>query len=432
MIEKMNILIIGGGGREHALTWKIAQSPLVEKLYIAPGNAGTASLGSNVPIDAEDIDQLLAFAQDKKIGLTVVGPEAPLAAGLVDRFTDAGLLAFGPSQKAAQLEASKAFMKQILDDAQVPTARYEVHTDRDAAVACLDRLGGVAVVKADGLAAGKGVVVATTRDEAVAAIDAALFDKTFGDAGAKLVIEEFLPGEEASILAFCDGEKVIMMPASQDHKRIGEGDTGPNTGGMGAYSPAPVVTEDMIPGIKKDIIEATAASLKQAGAPYRGILYAGLMIAPDGTIKVLEFNCRFGDPECQPIMARMTSDIVPVLIGCAKGDLGDVNVTWSDDAAICVVMAAGGYPGSYEKGKPIFGIDEANSVEGVTVFHAGTALADSGSVVTSGGRVLGVTATGTTIQEALRAVYAGVNKISWEGCQYRRDIAYRAIDRGDA
>lgn len=427
----MKILVVGSGGREHALVWKISQSPLVEGVYVAPGNAGTARMKKveNVTIGADEIGLLAQFAEEKEVDLTVVGPEAPLADGIVDAFLRDELLIFGPSKAAARLEGSKVFMKEVLTKAGVPTAKYEVHTDRDEAVAALERFGETVVVKADGLAAGKGVVVASNRDEAVAAIEMMLVDNKFGDAGATIILEETLPGEEASILAFCDGKNVVMMPSSQDHKRIGDGDTGPNTGGMGAYSPAPVVTPEMADWIEENVMKKTVATLAEMGAPYKGILYGGLMIGPDGP-KVLEFNVRFGDPECQPIMKRMDSDIVPILMACAEGNLEGVKVDWSDEAAVCVVMAAGGYPGSYEKGKVITDIDDADELPGVTVFHAGTLPNAIGQIATSGGRVLGVTATGADVKEAIDRAYAGVATIKFDGEQHRSDIGAKALGRG--
>lgn len=426
-MENLKVLVVGSGGREHALAWKISQSPLVARLYCAPGNAGTASIAENVPISAEDVDQLLAFARENEIDLTVVGPEAPLTLGIVDAFEEAGLAAFGPGKKAAELEGSKAFMKDILTKAGVPTAHYETHTNRDEAVAALDRFEAGVVVKADGLAAGKGVIVCGSRDEAVAAIDQMMTDKAFGVSGERVILEEALEGEEASILAFCDGNDLVMMPSSQDHKRIGDGDTGPNTGGMGAYSPAPVITDELSEWVENNIMRKTLRALADEGRPYKGVLYAGLMITSAGP-KVLEFNCRFGDPECQPIIMRMKSDIMPALMACAKGDLSGVTVEWSDHAAVCVVMASGGYPGVYEKGKVINGLDEARAVDGVVVFHAGTKL-DGGAVVTSGGRVLGVTAIGATVTEAIDIAYEAVSKISWEDAVYRKDIGRKAVLR---
>lgn len=427
-MDKLNILVAGGGGRESALAWKISQSPLAGRIYAAPGNAGTARVAENVPIDAEDIAGLVKLAKEKSIDLAVVGPEAPLVGGIVDAFQKAGILAFGPSGKAAQLEGSKIFMKELLREAGVPTARYEAIVDREAAMAALDRFGEKVVVKADGLAAGKGVVVAGSRAEAAEAVDAMMTRKTFGEAGARIILEEALEGEEASIMAFCDGENYVMMPSSQDHKRIGEGDTGPNTGGMGAYSPAPVITGEMGRWIEKNIIRKTMEAMAARGRPYRGVLYAGLMITGDGP-KVLEFNCRFGDPECQPVMTRMKSDIVPVLLACARGDLSGVELSWFDKHAVCVVMASKGYPGRYEKGKVIHGLSEAEAMEGVFVFHAGTKLSEDGKVTTAGGRVLGVTAVGEAIQDAIDTVYAAVSRISWDGAVYRKDIGRRAVFR---
>jgi phosphoribosylamine--glycine ligase len=404
---------------------------LVEKVYAAPGNAGTGSVvnAENIAIAATDIAGLIRFARENDVRLTVVGPEAPLVAGIVDAFEKAGLPVFGPSSSAARLEGSKVFMKEILTRAGVPTARYEVHTDATEAIAALARFGDRVVVKADGLAAGKGVVVASNREEAVAAIESMLTEKIFGDAGATIILEETLDGEEASILAFCDGARVVMMPASQDHKRIGDGDTGPNTGGMGAYSPAPVVTPAMTEWIRENIMQKTVDALAAVGVPYKGILYAGLMIGAAGP-KTLEFNVRFGDPECQPIMMRMASDIVPVLLGCAAGDVRGVALSWNEGAAVCVVMAAGGYPAAYENGRPIAGLDEAGALDDVVVFHAGTAKDAAGRVVTAGGRVLGVTATAPTVAEAVDRAYAAVDRISWDGAVHRTDIGKKALGRG--
>jgi phosphoribosylamine--glycine ligase len=426
--QHLNILVIGGGGREHALAWKIAQSPLVNKLYCAPGNAGTDGVAVNLPIAADDVVGLLAFAKQNDIGLTVVGPEAALAKGVVDAFESAGLLIAGPSQKAALIEGSKVFMKEILTKANIPTARYEVHTSKEAALSALARFGERVVIKADGLAAGKGVIVAGSRAEAVEAIERMLVGREFGEAGAKIILEETLDGEEASILAFCDGHNVIMMPSSQDHKRIGDNDTGPNTGGMGAYSPAPVVTPQMERWVEEKIMKATLAVMSAEGRPYRGILYAGLMVTKDGP-KVLEFNARFGDPECQPLLMRMKSDIVPVLMGVARGDISDIRVEWSDAPAVCVVMAAKGYPGDYAKGSAITGLDRAGAMKDVAVFHAGTARSSNGQVVTNGGRVLGVTAKGATIAEAIELAYKAVSHISYDGAYHRKDIGGRALLR---
>lgn len=427
-MRNLNILVIGGGGREHALAWKIRQSPLVNKIFIAPGNAGTNGVAQNVAIAADDVGSLLDFAKENKIGLTVVGPEAALAKGVVDTFESAGLLIAGPSKKAALIEGSKVFMKGILDKAGIPTARYEVHTNKDSALSALARFGERVVIKADGLAAGKGVIVAGSREEAVDAIGRMLVKREFGEAGAKIILEETLDGEEASILAFCDGYNVIMMPSSQDHKRIGDGDTGPNTGGMGAYSPAPVVTREMERWVEKNIMKTALKAMADDGRPYKGILYAGLMVTKDGP-KVLEFNARFGDPECQPLLMRMKSDIVPVLMGVARGDISDIRVEWSDDPAVCVVMASRGYPGDHTKGAPINGLDRAGAMNGVAVFHAGTAKTPSGQIVANGGRVLGVTAKGATIAGAIELAYRAVSQISFDGAYYRKDIGGRALAR---
>ncbi|MBI4666463.1 MAG: phosphoribosylamine--glycine ligase [Nitrospinae bacterium] len=424
----MNVLVIGSGGREHALVWKIAQSPLVKKVYCAPGNAGMEGVAKLVPIGADELGNLLLFADENDIDLTVVGPEAPLVAGLVDAFENAGLMVVGPRKAAAMLEGSKVFMKGVLTRAGVPTARYEVHTSRSEAVAALQRFGAAVVIKADGLAAGKGVVVAKSRDEAVTAIDDMVVKKVFGPAGEKIILEETLIGEEASILAFCDGKNVIMMPSSQDHKRIGDGDTGPNTGGMGAYSPAPVITPELSDWIEKNVMLETLSTMAGEGNPYKGILYAGIMITAEGP-KVLEFNCRFGDPECQPLMRRMKSDIVPVLFSIAEGDLSNTQVEWTEEPAVGVVMASKGYPGDYEKGKPISGLEEANGSPGAVVFHSGTKKGPAGEIVTNGGRVLCVTATGVTVGQAINRAYEAAGKIKFEGAVYRKDIGRRALER---
>jgi phosphoribosylamine--glycine ligase len=428
MVSNLNILVIGGGGREHALAWKIAQSHLVNKLYCAPGNAGTEGVAVNIPIATDDVNGLLAFAKQNSIGLTVVGPEAALAKGVVDSFESAGLPIAGPSKKAALIEGSKVFMKEMLTKANIPTARYEVHAQKDSALSALSRFGERVVIKADGLAAGKGVIVAGSRAEAVDAIERMLVGREFGEAGAKIILEETLDGEEASILAFCDGHNVIMMPSSQDHKRIGDNDAGPNTGGMGAYSPAPVVTPQMERWVEENIMKTTLSAMSADGRPYKGILYAGLMVTKDGP-KVLEFNARFGDPECQPLLMRMKSDIVPVLIGVARGDISGVRVEWSDDPAVCVVMASKGYPGEYAKGALIHGLDRARAMKDVAVFHAGTAKSPNGQIVTNGGRVLGVTARGATIAGAIELAYRAVSQIGFDGAYYRKDIGGRALLR---
>ncbi|GHB00228.1 phosphoribosylamine--glycine ligase [Modicisalibacter luteus] len=426
----MKVLIIGGGGREHALAWKAAQSPYVESVFVAPGNAGTAreSKLTNVNIAADDLAGLEAFARDHAVELTIVGPEAPLVAGVVDRFRAAGLKIFGPTQAAAQLEGSKSFTKDFLARHAIPTAEYATFTDVDAALAYLAEKGAPIVIKADGLAAGKGVVVAMTQAEAEAAVRDMLEANAFGDAGARVVIEEFLEGEEASFIVMVDGEHILPMATSQDHKRVGEGDTGPNTGGMGAYSPAPVVTDAVYQRVLDEVIQPTVRGMADEGHAYTGFLYAGLMIGTDGAPKVIEYNCRFGDPETQPILLRLKSDLVKLCLAGAEGRLDQENCEWDPRAAVGVVMAAGGYPGSYRKGDAIEGLDAAEAA-GCKVFHAGTAEDDEGRVVTSGGRVLCVTALGERVSSARNRAYDGVEAIRWEDALYRRDIAYRAIAR---
>ena len=423
----MKILVIGGGGREHALVWKIAQSPLVTKIYCAPGNPGTAALAENLPIGVEQLDKLLAFAYENKIDLTVVGPEQPLSLGIVDLFEAHDLKVFGPSQKAAFIEGSKAFSKDLMKKYNVPTAAYGVFTDQAEAEAFINRTGAPIVVKADGLAAGKGVIIAQTCDEAISAVRDMLSGNAFGSAGSRVVIEEFLTGEEASFLVITDGKNVIPLASAQDHKAVFDGDLGPNTGGMGAYSPAPVVTSAIHDLAMKLVIHPTVDGMAAEGRPYRGVLYAGLMVK-DGQVKTLEFNARFGDPECQPLLMRMKSDIVPILLAVADGDLSKSQIEWHDKAAVCVVMASEGYPGEYRKGDKISGLDQAAQREDVYVFHAGTAEKD-GACVTNGGRVLGVTALGTTVKEAITAAYSGVSQISWPGVQYRSDIGKKALER---
>ncbi len=421
----MRVLVVGGGGREHALAWKIAQSPRVDRVYVAPGNAGTALVAENVPIGAEDVEALAGFAERERIDLTVVGPEAPLVLGIVDRFRERGLRVFGPSAAAARLEGSKAFAKAVMERYGVPTAGYREFTDPEAARAHVRRQGAPVVVKADGLAAGKGVTVARTVEEALAAVDAIMVDRAFGEAGARIIVEECLEGEEASFLAFCDGRRVLPMASSQDHKPVFDGDEGPNTGGMGAYSPAPVVTPELFDEIMETVMRPVVEGLARDGIPYVGVLYAGLMIR-EGRPKVLEFNCRFGDPECQPIVVRMKGDLVPVLEACIDGELDRVGLEWDPRAAVCVVMASGGYPGSYRKGIEIRGLEEAAALEDVVVFHAGTRR-EGDRVVTAGGRVLGVTALGDDIPAAIRRAYEAVERISWEGAHYRRDIGRKAL-----
>jgi phosphoribosylamine--glycine ligase len=423
----MKVLIVGGGGREHALAWKIAQSPLVTKLYCAPGNPGTATLAENLPIAADQMDKLLAFAYENRIDLTVVGPEQPLSLGIVDLFESHGLKVFGPSQKAAFIEGSKAFSKDLMQKYNVPTAAYGVFTDQAEAEAFITRTGAPIVIKADGLAAGKGVIIARTCEEAVAAVRDMLSGNAFGSAGSRVVIEEFLTGEEASFLVITDGKKIIPLASAQDHKAVFDGDLGPNTGGMGAYSPAPVVTSDIYEQAMQQVIRPTVDGMAAEGRPYRGVLYAGLMIK-DSQVKTLEFNARFGDPECQPLLMRMKSDIVPILMAVAEGDLGALSIEWHDKAAVCVVMAAEGYPGEYQKTDAIDGLAEAARIENVYVFHAGTALKD-GRCVTNGGRVLGVTALGNSVQQAINTAYEAVKCISWKGAQFRRDIGRKALGR---
>jgi len=424
----MKILVVGGGGREHALVWKISQSPLVDTIYCAPGNPGIAALADCVHIAADEIDALLDFAVNEKIDLTVVGPEVPLTMGIVDKFQAAGLEIFGPSQAAAQIEGSKSFSKDLMAKYHIPTAAYQTFTDRDQAVAYIREQGAPIVVKADGLAAGKGVIVAMSEEQAIAAVDDIMLDKVFGAAGSQVVIEEFMDGEEASFFAFTDGKDILPLASSQDHKRIFDNDEGPNTGGMGAYSPAPVVTDAVAAEVIDTIVKPTIAGMAAEGCPYVGILYVGLMIK-DGKARVVEFNARFGDPEAQPLLARMKSDVVPVLQACARGRLGDAGLEWHDKAAVCVVLASGGYPGSFEKGFEISGLEAAEAIDDLMVFHAGTTLKE-GKIVNNGGRVLGVTGLGTTVAAAIDKAYTGVAVIDWKGMHCRRDIGQRALNRG--
>jgi phosphoribosylamine--glycine ligase len=424
----MKVLVIGSGGREHALVWKIAQSPLVTKIYCAPGNPGTAGLAENVALQVDDLDGLLAFARREAIDLTVVGPELPLSLGLVDRFEEHGLTVFGARQNAAIIEASKAFAKELMHKYQVPTAFYEVFTEVEPALAYIERHGAPIVVKADGLAAGKGVIVARTVAEAQAAVRDMLSGNAFGTAGSRVVIEEFLTGEEASFLAFTDGRIIIPLASAQDHKPVFDHDQGPNTGGMGAYSPAPVVTPAVHAKAMAEVMRRAIDGMAAEGRPYRGVLYAGLMIDGD-SVKTLEFNARFGDPECQPLLMRLKSDLVPVLLACARGDLTGIELEWYDQSAVCVVMAAGGYPGDFAKGSPISGLERAAGIDDLVVFHAGTTVRD-GQVVTNGGRVLGVTGRGATVAAAIDKAYQGVQVISWEGVHYRSDIGRKALNRG--
>lgn len=425
----MKVLVIGSGGREHALAWRVAQSPQVEIVYVAPGNAGTELEHGieNIPLAGGDIEGLLAFAMDKQVELTIVGPEAPLVAGIVDRFSEAGLPCFGPTAAAAQLEGSKVFAKDFMAKHGIPTAAYGNFTDIDAAIAFIHQQGAPIVVKADGLAAGKGVIIAQTIAEAVTAVRDMLAGNAFGEAGHRVVIEEFLVGEEASFIVMSDGEHILPLATSQDHKARDEGDLGPNTGGMGAYSPAPVIDDALFEKAMETVIRPTVRGMAEQGMPFTGFLYAGLMIGPDDDIKVLEFNVRFGDPETQPIMMRLRSDLPDLCLAAVNGKLEQVDAQWDPRPAIGVVLAAGGYPNSYSKGHAISGLDTAD--DGIyKVFHAGTELKD-GEVVTSGGRVLCVCALADSVAEAANAAYAGCKQIQWDGAFYRSDIGYRAINR---
>ncbi len=427
MALKKKILVVGSGGREHALCWKFAQSPKLDTVYCAPGNAGIARHATCVDISASDIEGLLKFAKENQVDLTIVGPEAPLAEGIVDRFEAQGLLCFGPDKRAAQIEASKVFTKDLLSKYKIPTGKYRVFTDAESAKKFVkDETGLPVVIKADGLAAGKGVILCFSLEEAYDAIDKVLVEKVFGEAGHKLIIEEFLQGEEASFMVITDGKDVLPLATSQDHKAVFDGDRGPNTGGMGAYSPAPVVNNKLFKKIMKDIMVPTVEAMASEGRPYRGVLYGGLIIK-DAKPKVLEFNCRFGDPEAQPILMRLKTDLLDVVEAAVEGRLKDLELQWDERAAVCVVLASEGYPGKYEKGKIIKGLEEVEKMEDVMVFHAGTALNEHGNFVTAGGRVLGVTALGATIKEAIDRAYEAVGKISWEGMHYRKDIGQKAL-----
>lgn len=423
----MKILVIGSGGREHALVWKLRQSERVGEIFCAPGNAGISELATCVDIGAGDVDKLLEFARREKVDLTVVGPEDPLTKGVVDLFEENGLRIFGPSKAGAELEGSKVFTKDFLKKYDIPTAEYGVFTDMGEAHAYIERIGAPCVVKADGLAAGKGVIVAQTEAEAKEAVDLIMRERAFGEAGSRVVVEEFLRGEEASFIAFTDGKTVLPLPSSQDHKAAHEGDKGPNTGGMGAYSPAPVLTDILARRAMEEVMLPTIRGMAAEGRPYKGMLYAGLMI--DGAdIKVLEFNCRFGDPECQPLLMRLKSDLVEVMDGVIDGTLDQIKFEIDPRPTICVVMASGGYPGDYPKGKLISGLEAAAKLNDVVVFHAGTAVKDEG-IVTAGGRVLGVTAIGDTLGDAITKAYEGVDMIEWEGSFHRRDIGHKAMAR---
>ncbi len=427
----MRILVVGGGGREHSLCWAIAASPLCDKLYCAPGNPGIAEVAACVPISSDDIAGIVSFAASQKIDFVVVGPEGPLVAGLVDALRAKGIKAFGPSATAAQIEGSKGFMKDLLTKNNIPTAWYGRFTDVAAAKAFVRSKGAPIVVKADGLAAGKGVIICKTIAEAEAAIDSMITGNAFGAAGQELVIEEFLEGEEVSYFALTDGKSFITCGTAQDHKAVGDGDTGPNTGGMGAYSPAPIVDQAMDARIMRDIIGPTVRGMAKEGSPFTGVLFAGLMICKDGP-KVIEFNARFGDPECQVLMMRLKSDILPALIATADGQLANFDLRWSDDTALLVVMAAKGYPGSYQKGTVINGLDDAAKVKGAHVFHAGTTATTQGGnpvMTATGGRVLGIAALATTVSAAQVIAYQAVDKVKWPDGFCRRDIGWRAIAR---
>lgn len=423
----MRILVIGGGGREHAIVWKLTQSKKVEKIFVAPGNPGIAQLAECVALDTTDLAASVQWAKENKIDLTVVGPEVPLVAGLADAFRTAGLAVFGPSAVAAAIEGSKSFSKNLMAKYNIPTAFFKVCTTLEEAKAYVEEKGAPIVIKADGLAAGKGVVVAMKKKEALDALDEIMGHHKFGAAGASVVIEEFMEGEEASLFAFTDGKTIVPMVAAQDHKRVNDADQGPNTGGMGAYAPAPVLTEELKDKCMETIIRPTLAAMAKEGRPYSGCLYTGLMIK-DGNAKVVEFNCRFGDPETQAVLPLLESDLAEIMLACATGTLKRSMVKWSNKAAVCVVMASGGYPGDYQKGLPITGLQEAGSLADVVVFHAGTKEAD-GHIVTNGGRVLGVTAVGDDILRAKDKAYGAVDRIHFEGEHHRSDIAWRALKR---
>jgi phosphoribosylamine--glycine ligase len=421
----MKVLVIGGGGREHALCWKIVQSPHVNKVFCAPGNAGIANVAECVAIPVDDLSALKEFALKEGIALTVVGPELPLTLGIVDSFEKDGLRIFGPRKKAARLEGSKGFSKNLMEKYRIPTAAYKVFHDLEEAKRYVADHGPPLVIKADGLAAGKGVTICNTNDEALHAVDLIMKVKIFGEAGERLVVETFLTGEEASFLAFSDGKSVLPLASSQDHKPIFDGDKGPNTGGMGAYSPAPVVTNEIHHWIVENVMIPTVRGMEKEGSPYKGILYAGLMITDNGP-RVLEFNCRFGDPEAQPLLMRMKSDIVPLFQAAIDGNLAGKEIEWDQRTSICVVMASEGYPGDYKKGLEITGLEKLAGLGDIEVFHAGTKL-NNGRVVTSGGRVLGITALGDGVEEAIKKVYKALESVSWEGAYYRHDIGAKAV-----
>ena len=423
----MKVFVIGGGGREHALVWKLVNDSCRPQVFCAPGNAGTAELAVNVNIGSDDVPKLVAWARENRPDLTVVGPEAPLCAGITDALEKEGLRVFGPSQSAARMEGSKVFAKDVMVAAGVPTARSNTFTDADEAIGFIHDIGVPIVIKAEGLAAGKGVTVCMTREEAEKAVNEAMVDRAFGEAGKRILVEEFLAGEEVSVLALTDGAHVVLLASAQDHKRAYDQDKGPNTGGMGAYSPAPILKPEQMPDIEREVFGRTLAELKSRGISYKGVLYAGIMMTKTGP-KVLEFNCRFGDPETQVILPRIEGDLIPALEACIDGTLSPDLVKYKPEACVCVVMAAGGYPGQYQKGKEIRGLKAAADVPDAVVFHAGTELKE-GRVLTSGGRVLGVTALGKDLKTAVDRAYQAVGKISYDGAMFRRDIAAKALKK---
>ncbi len=424
----MKVLLVGGGGREHALAWAMRKSPKLTELYAAPGNAGIASVAECLDIDAEDISGICAAVKDLEIDFVVIGPEAPLVAGLADRIEAMGLPVFGPSAAAAELEGSKGMMKDLLAKYDIPTADYQRFDEPDGAKEYIRIKNKPVVVKADGLAAGKGVILSHSVNEAYAAVDQIMIEEAFGAAGQEIVIEEFLIGEEASFFALCDGTRAIPLAGAQDHKQVHDGDHGPNTGGMGAYTPAPILDDAMQKRVMDEIITPTVEAMAREGKPYKGVLFAGLMIGEDGP-KVIEFNCRFGDPECQPIMARLQSDALEMLLAAAEGKLDKIKLKWDSRVALTVVMAAEGYPGTYIKGSEIKGVADADALKDVVVFHAGTVLGDDGALLANGGRVLGVTALGDTVEAAQTLAYKGVDLIDWPKGFCRRDIGWRAVGR---